>query len=103
MCVCVCVCVCMCVCVCVCQSIGPSVSFVCLSVCVMSNQNTSKNRVIRVRPLINLMPCCIKPTASYCWYYQGAQVCGVMTHSAKETRQQKIGGGRLGKKLRKGG
>ena len=76
-------------CVCVCVSLLVPLCPLCVCQCVMSNQNTSKNRVIRVRPLINLMPCCIKPTASYCWYYQGAQVCGVMTHSAKETRQQK--------------
>ena len=43
-----------------CQSIGLSVSFVCLSLCLISNQSTSKNRVICVIPSVNLIPCCIK-------------------------------------------
>ena len=49
----------------VCQSVGPSVSYVCLSVCVyikrvISNQTTSKNHAICVKPSVHLMPCSIK-------------------------------------------
>ena len=50
----------------VCKSIGPSVSCVCLSLCVISNQSTSINHVIRVKPSVKLMSCCIKHTARFC-------------------------------------
>ena len=39
---------------------------VCLSVCVISNQSTSKNHVIRVKASVNLIICCIKQTAKCC-------------------------------------
>ena len=44
------------------------VLFVFVSLCVISNQSTSENHVIHVRPSGNLMPCCIKHTARFCWY-----------------------------------
>ena len=40
---------------CVYKSIGPSVSCVCLSLCVISNQSTSKKYVIYVKPSGNLI------------------------------------------------
>ena len=49
-----------------CQSIGPCVSCLCLSVCVISNQSTSKNQVIHVTLSVNLIPCCMKHTARGC-------------------------------------
>ena len=52
------------VCVCLLVLVCP----VCVCLCVISNQSTSKNHVIRFKPLVNLMPFCIKHTARCCWY-----------------------------------
>ena len=44
----------------VCVSMLVLVCRVCICLCVISNQSTSENHVIRVRPSVNLMPCSIK-------------------------------------------
>ena len=44
---------------CIGKSIGLCVPCECFLVYVISNQITSKNHVIRVKPLVNLMPCSI--------------------------------------------
>ena len=49
-----------------CQSIGPCLSCVCSSVCVISNQSTSKNHVI-----------CFKRHTARCCCYKGAWPCKV--------------------------
>ena len=50
----------------VCVSLLFPVYCVCLCICVISNQSTSRNHVICVKPSVNLMPCSIKHKAS-CW------------------------------------
>ena len=52
--------------VCVCKYIGSCVSCVCLSVCVVSNKSTRKSHIIHVKPLVNLMSCCVKHAATCC-------------------------------------
>ena len=52
----------------VCQYISPCMLYVCLSICVISSQSTSKNHVIHAKPSVNLMPCWIKHTAR-CYLY----------------------------------
>ena len=44
------------------------VSSMCLCVYVMSIQSTSKSHVIRVKPLVNVMLCCIKHIVRCCWH-----------------------------------
>ena len=53
-------------------SIDPCVSCVFFSFCGISNESTSIKQNIRAKPLVNLMPCCIKHTARCCQYYQGS-------------------------------
>ena len=46
-----------------CVSVSVSVMYV--SVCVMSNQSTSKSHVICVKLSVNFRPCCINHTARH--------------------------------------
>ena len=41
-------------------------AFVCVCLCEISNQSTSKTLVICVKPSVNLAPCYITHTSSYC-------------------------------------
>ena len=63
-----------------CVSLLVPVCLACLLVSVISNQSTSKNHAICVKPSVNSMPCCIKHTARR-YYYKGTKAQQVWVHN----------------------
>ena len=60
-------------------------SVLCVFVCVMSDQSTSKKPHYMSQTTVNLTPCCIKHIPRSFWHIK----CGAITHSAKESRHEK--------------